>query len=221
MLAGLERKQALRDFEPPSAYEITSMLDCDTVATVEGMRQLVIDELSKLQSDIDGGEFNTADRFYAGGKRLDEAACTRIIAERLHLLFQHKNITVTPEHHLKHDKRCDFTIAKVLSGQRRLLVTEVKGQWHPRLYEAASNQLNDLYAIHTDAERQGVYLVLWYGKGEKVAGKIRHEIRDAKELKTKIESALPTEIRGLIDVFVLDFSSTPNKPANLTQKNLQ
>lgn len=206
MLAGLERKKALRDFKPPSPSETIAMLDRGVVVTVEGLRQLVLRELARLQGAIDGGEFNTAERFYSGNKRLDEEACTRIIAERLSLIFEAQNTTVTPEHHLKHDKRCDFTTAKVLDGQRRMLVTEVKGQWHPKLYEAASHQLSDLYAIHPDAEQQGIYLVLWFGKDEKVAGKARHQIYDANTLKAEIEGVMPSDLTGLIDVFVLDVS---------------
>lgn len=211
ILAVQERKRALRDFQPPSVSDIVSMLDYDAVVTVEGLRQLVLQELGRLQSAIDGGEFNTGDLFLPHGERLDEEPCTRIIAERLHLTLRHQNITITPEHHLKHDKRCDITSAKILAGKRCLLVTEVKGQWHPNLYEAASNQLNDLYAIHPDAEQQGIYLVLWYGAWEKVAGKTSHQIHNAKELKSKIEEVLPVELRGLIDVFVLDLSNKRQK----------
>ena len=182
------------------------MLDRGEVVTVEGLRQLVLLELSKLQNAIDGGEFNTAERFYAGDKRLDEEPCTRIIAERLNLILVPQNITVTPEHHLKHDKRCDFTTAKVLDGKRRMIVTEVKGQWHPKLYEAASDQLNNLYAIHPDAEQQGIYLVIWFGENERVAAVKKHGLSSSKALKEKLEHDLPDELRGLIDVFVLDVS---------------
>ena len=206
MLAGLERKKALIDFRPPSPGEIVAMLDRGKVVTVEGLRQLVLLELSKLQKAINGGEFNTAERFYAGDKRLDEEPCTRIIAERLNLILEPQNITVTPEHHLKHDKRCDFKTAKVLDGKRRMIVTEVKGQWHPKLYEAASDQLNNLYAIHPDAEQQGIYLVIWFGGDEKVAGVKKSGISSAKALKDKLDHDLPDGLRGLIDVFVLDVS---------------
>jgi hypothetical protein len=85
-------------------------------------------------------------------------------------------------------------------------VTEVKGQWHPKLYEAASNQLDNLYAIHPDAEQQGIYLVLWFGPSVKVAGKKRHRIFNASDLKKEIERVLPHDLKGLIDVFVLDVS---------------
>jgi hypothetical protein len=200
------RKKALAEFAPPTPQDIVDMLDHEAVVTVDGLRKLVLHELSKLQSAIDGGEFDTAKLFYAGDERLDEEPCTKIIAERLSLILGPQNITVTPEHHLKHDKRCDFTTAKVLSGKRRLLVTEVKGQWHPKLYKAASEQLNDLYAIHPDAENQGIYLVIWFGESQLVAGKKKHGLSSAAELKHDLEDKIPRELRGLIDVFVLDVS---------------
>ena len=203
---GQTRKKALADFAPPTPQEIVEMLDHDTVVTVDGLRKLVLHELSILQGAIDGGEFDTAKLFYAGDKRLDEEPCTKIIAERLSLILGPQDITITPEHHLQHDKRCDFTTAKVLSGKRRLLVTEVKGQWHPKLYEAASEQLNNLYAIHPDAEKQGIYLVIWFGKDEKVARKKKHGLSSAAELKRDLEDKIPLELLGLIDVFVLDVS---------------
>ena len=58
------RKKALGDFEPPSPQQIVALLDHNAVVTVEGLRHLVIQELEDFQREIDGGEFNSADRFY-------------------------------------------------------------------------------------------------------------------------------------------------------------
>jgi len=96
------------------------------------------------------------------------------------------------------------TILKTRS--RRLLVVEVKGQWHRELYIAASKQLYDRYAKHPDAEQQGIYLVLWFGSDEKVAGKKNTKLETANDLKLSIENKMPVELRGVIDVFVLDLS---------------
>lgn len=182
------------------------MLDRGEVVTIEDLRQLVLCELSRLQRAIEGGEFNAVDRFYAGYKRLDEEPFTRIIAERLSLILETQNITVTPEHHLKHDKPCNFTTAKVIDGKRRLLVAEVKGQWHPKIYEATSDQLNNLYVIHPDAEQQGIYLVIWFGADDKVAGVKKHALSSAKALKIKLDDGLPNDLSGMIGVLVLDVS---------------
>ena len=200
------RKRALRDFEPPTPQEIVNLLDCDTVATVEGLRQLVLQELQDFQRDIDGGEFNSADRFYEKGDRLGEVRSTEIIAERLNLRLEPKGISVTPEHQLKGANRSDFTVTKMIGGTRRLLVTEVKGQWHNELYTAASAQLYERYSIHPDAEQQGIFLTIWFGTDEKVAGRKKHNIGSAQELRIRIEANLSQALRGLIDVFVLDVS---------------
>ncbi len=204
--AGQIRKKALRDFEPPTPLEIVNQLDHDAVVTVEGLRQLVIQELQGFQKAIGGGEYNCADRFYEKGERLGEVRSTEIITERLNLRLEPQGITVTPEHQLKNTNRADFTVTKMIKGKRRLLVTEVKGQWHKELYIAASAQLHERYAIHPDAEQQGIYLVIWFGNDEKVAGCIKHDIGSAQELKSRIESTLLPELIRLIDVFVLDVS---------------
>lgn len=200
------RKKALRDFEPPSPQEIVNRLDRDEVVTVEGLRQLVIQELQDFQKAIAGGEYNSADRFYEKGERLGEVRSTEIIAERLNLRLEPQGISVTPEHQLKNANRSDFTVTKMIGGKRRLLVTEVKGQWHKELYTAASAQLYERYSIHPDAEQQGIFLAIWFGTNEEVSGRKCHGIGSAQELKTSIEATLPPELTGLIDVFVLDVS---------------
>lgn len=205
------RKKALRDFEPPTPQEIVNRLDRDEVVTVEGLRQLVIQELQDFQKTIDGGEFNSADLFYEKGERRGEVRSTEIIADRLNLRLTPQGISITPEHQLKGAKRSDFTATKMIGGKRRLLVTEVKGQWHDELYTAASTQLHERYAIHPDAEQQGIFLVIWFGKDEKVAVRKGHSIGSAQELKSSIEASLPQELIGLIDVFVLDVSKPSKK----------
>jgi hypothetical protein len=102
--------------------------------------------------------------------------------------------------------RSDFTVTKMIGGTKRLLVTEVKGQWHKELYTAASNQLSERYSIHPAAEQQGIFLAIWFGVDEMVAGCKTHGIESAQELRIKIEEELPQSLRGLIDVFVLDVS---------------
>ncbi len=200
------RKKALRDFKPPTPQEIVHLLDHDDVVTVEGLRQLLLQELVDFQKSIDGGEFNSADRFYEKKQRIGEVRAAEIIAERLNLRLELQGVSITIEHQLKDQNRCDITANKMISGKRRLLVIEAKGQWHEELYTAASSQLHDRYSIHPDAEQQGIYLVLWFGADEKVANRKNHTINSALQLKISIEEKLPPELKRLIDVFVLDVS---------------
>lgn len=205
------RKIALRDFEPPSPHQIVDLLDNNAIVTVEGLRQLVLQELMNYQRDIDGGEFNTANRFYTKDNNgqnvhLNEVSSVEIIAERLNLVLHPQNISIESEDQTKNQNRIDITAAKMIDGRRRLLVIEAKGQWHSELYTAATTQLHERYTIHPDAENQGIYLVIWFGSNEIVAGSKRHGITSAQELKKTIEESLPQELHGVIDVFVLDVS---------------
>lgn len=197
---------ARRYFEPPMPQEVVDRLDRDMVVNVEGLRQLVLQELQDFQQAINGGEFNSADRFYDNNKHLNEVRATEIIAERLSLILKPQGIVITPEHQLKSANRSDFTATKLIGGTRRLLVTEVKGQWHRELYTAAAAQLYARYSIHPDAEHQGIYLVIWFGRDVDVAGIKNRNINTAQELKSSIEKKMPPELAGLIDVFVLDVS---------------
>ncbi len=60
----LAQEKALRYFEPPTPDEIVQHLDCDSVFTVEGLRQLVLQELYDFQS------------FYEKNERLNEVKYT-------------------------------------------------------------------------------------------------------------------------------------------------
>ncbi|MBT3142008.1 hypothetical protein KL867_13150 [Ruegeria litorea] len=94
-----------------------------------------------------------------------------------------------------------------------MLAIEGKGQWHRDLFGAAATQLADRYAMHPDADEQGIYFVLWYGSEEVVAGSSRHEYRSAADLQAAIEAQLPDDLRGRIDVYVLDVSPANDIPA--------
>ena len=144
--------------------------------------------------------------FWPQGKRVDENTARNRIVERLQLRMTALNTSVVIEHHMAGSNRCDFTATKIIDGRSHLLVCEVKGQWHPKLFTAAANQLNDLYAVHPDAASQGIYLVLWFGADVKVAGKTNHGYTTPEELCSAISTTMPPELHGLIDVHVLDLS---------------
>ena len=89
-----------------------------------------------------------------------------------------------------------------------MLVIEGKGQWHRDLFTAARLQLSERYAMHPDADEQGIFLVIWYGPDEEVAGRKQHGYGSAAGLCAAIRDQLPEELRGRVDVFVLDVART-------------
>ena len=206
MKASRLRKTALAGYALPSPQAVSRMLGAASVATVEDMRALILEELEALQRWLRDTETDPLAVFWPGGVRVDENTARNRIVDRLIPRLQALDASVVIEHHMAQGNRCDFTSAKVLDGRRQLLVCEVKGQWHSELYMAAAEQLDTRYASHPDAARQGIYLVLWFGPDEKVADRKGHKINSAQELKASIVQKMPSVLHGFIDVFVLDLS---------------
>lgn len=211
----LIRNLALVNFKAPSSEEVVNFLDNDGVITVESLRALILEELRIFQADLNGSETTSKDIFYNRQyitarkiefKRLGEVDATLRVADRLRLRLEPKGITITPEHQLQNANRCDITFSKIIDNQRKLLVLESKGQWHSELHTAASAQLSQRYSIHPHAEQQGIYFVLWFGPDEKVANITNHGVSSAQELKVILENELPSDLKGRIDIFVLDVS---------------
>jgi hypothetical protein len=200
------RKLALAGFRAPRPAEISRLLDQSKIASVEDMRALLIELLDDIQARIRGAATDPVDVFYSGGKRVDENTARNRIVEMLEARLNALNLGVVVEHQMADAKRCDFTASTSIGGSQTILVVELKGQWNRELYTAAAIQLSDRYTIYPGAAGQGVYLVLWFGGNEKVAGKKESSITSASELRQAIIASMPDDLAGRIDVFVLDVS---------------
>ncbi|WP_312794530.1 hypothetical protein [Tianweitania sp.] len=200
------RKKALLAFEPPSAVAVNELLNHNRIASVEDLRAVLVQDFSDYQTWLRYAETNPLSVFHPRGKRLDENGCRDRIVDHLNAQMRARNLLVVIEQYFVDSNRCDITAAAMIDGSRRLLVVEVKGQWHRELFTAASAQLHERYSSHPDAAQQGIYLVLWFGPGESLAGRQTHEVKSPAELKNMIEQRIPPHIRGLIDVVVLDLS---------------
>jgi hypothetical protein len=200
------KKLALADFTAPTAQEVASMFDATGVASVEDLRAFAVEEVEWLQTWLRTAETKPLATYYPGGKHVDENTARNRVVDSLKHRMAAMNMPVVIEHHMAEGNRCDFTVSAMIEGHRRLLVVEAKGQWHPEVFSAASAQLNARYANHQDAEQQGIYLVFWFGPETKVADRVRHGIATAAELRKRIVDNMPPELRGRIDVVVLDLS---------------
>lgn len=204
--AETSKKLALSSFSAPTPREVVSMLSASGIASVEDLRAFVVDELGWLQDELRAAETDPLATYYEGCKHVDENTARNRVVDSLRLRMTAMNMPVTIEHHMANSNRCDFTVSAMVDGRRRLLVVEAKGQWHPQVYTAAAAQLNERYASHQDAEKQGIYLVFWFGAQTKVAAKTQHTITTADQLRERIISAMPPELHGRVDVVVLDLA---------------
>ena len=199
------RQQKIQNIAVPTMKETVDLLENHQVISIESMRALILEELAAYQADLNGSEFTSKYSFYNGDKHVDENRATQIVGDRLRLRLKCYGIDCHLEHLMSDNKRCDFTCSKRIQDRQRLLVVEAKGQWHKELYSAIENQLVRQYTIHPNAEKQGIFLVYWFGMQEKLAGS-KNTMSSASELQRDIKSRMPVELQGLIDVFVLDVS---------------
>lgn len=215
--AEAKRKMALQDFRAPTPGQISKLLDANDIASVEDLRSVMVEQLEALQQWLDGSETNPRDAFYSGGVRVDENTARNRIVDQLQGQMKALGLSVVIERHMSGGNRCDITASTIIEGAGKLLVTEVKGQWNNELYTAAAEQLDERYAIHPDAASQGVYLALWYGNGEKVAGVLDPTVTSAADLKARILDQMTDELKRRVDVVVLDLAR-PALPAKAAKK---
>jgi len=200
------RKMALGNFYPPSPSDISALFRDQDIASVEDLRAFAIETLSNLAQQIRQSETDTLETFYSADKHVDENRARNRIVDLLNSQMKALNLSIEIERHMKDSNRCDITVTSMINGQRRLLMIEVKGQWHRELFTAASAQLDQRYASHPEAEKQGIYLVLWFGKDIEIAGKKNSTIKSPNQLQTEIINSMPQELRGKIDVLVMDLN---------------
>ncbi|WP_441236991.1 NACHT domain-containing protein [Bradyrhizobium sp. 930_D9_N1_4] len=212
------RKQALSGFRPPAPEAVAKLLDNNKIASVEDMRALLVELLDELQHRLKGAATNPVNVFYAGDRRVNENTARDRVVEMLDARLRALNLGVVVEHQMVDSTRCDITASTVIDGIPVVLVTEVKGQWNPQLFTAASVQLARRYTIYPGAADQGVYLILWFGDDVTVAGRKMPSLNTPALLRSETIGKMPAELKGRIDVYVLDVSRT--KAANSKRKKV-
>lgn len=204
--ASSARARTLEDYLPPSPTDVVRMLNVAGPVTVEHLRAILLERLGALQREIRGGDLDIRALFYNGEVKVGENVATERTVALLRPRLQSLGLSDALEHQMARENRCDITVATVIAGRRRLLTIEAKGQWNRALFTAAKAQLYEKYSIHPDAAEQGIYLVYWFGGAETVAGRRDDAITTPEEMTVQIIDAIPEDLRGRLDVFVLDLS---------------
>ncbi|WP_284539056.1 hypothetical protein [Pleomorphomonas sp. T1.2MG-36] len=200
------RRHALQHFRAPSPSEISALLEKQGIASVEDMRAAAVEMLQDVEAQIRTSETDTIRTFYPAGTRVDENTARSLIVDQLRAHLRASNMADAIEFHMAGGNRCDIAALAMIERKRRLLTIEVKGQWHSALFTAAAEQLSTRYSSNRDAEQQGIYLVLWFGPDELVAGRKNTIFRTPRELKQAIVEQMPLELRRRIDVVVIDLT---------------
>jgi hypothetical protein len=165
---------------------------------------VVLEELEIVQRKVRGSDVDWYKDFFAptGAPRVEDDCRDTILKMVRPLPF---GIEALPEGHLADEKRSDIIC---LIGNLMMPI-EVKGQWHPKLWTAADQQLDRLYINDYRADR-GIYLVLWFGTDARKPVTNPPDgastPKTADELREALRAGSATTRKGRTEVVVLDLT---------------
>ncbi len=142
------------------------------------------------------------------GQPRNEDRCTDLLIEDIMRLLPPYGIGRTPQADMPNSKRADilFTIGTAA------LPVECKGQWNPKLWSAAGDQLDDFYLRDWRSQDRGIYLVFWFGPNvapsSRLQGPPAGHLRPTtpEQLGDQLIESLSAERRGRIAVEVIDLT---------------
>lgn len=153
-------KRADQDHSTASIAEIAAILNDGPPRSPTDLQSVIIEELDRVQALVRSDDVDSWTGFYANVSELQpkhEEKCSDYL---INLLRQNcYGLSFDPEPHLAADREGDIGC----SLARLWIPIEAKGQWHPKLWVAADEQLTSQQASDHRAAGRGVYLVYWFG----------------------------------------------------------
>ena len=197
--------RARRDSEytAPTLGQLRAVMGDELPETIDDMRAFFADRIADLQGRIRGSNTHMWEARWVDGKPRNETFCRDRLIEHISRELP-ESIRFEPEMHMPGHTRVDIAAIRNRIG----LPVEIKGQWHPEVWNAASDQLDAKYARDWHAQGRGVYIVLWFGdcpnKQLPRHPKGLGPPETPRRLKKLLIDRLPEARRPWIDVFIID-----------------
>lgn len=195
------RDRKSRDLE---ASDVCRILQNKPPTNQEDLLSTTLSQIDEIASDIQNSNADLYRQFWNEGKvirRKCENSCRDALLAMMRPRFMPLGIDCQPEFDYVRDKRADIHVS--IPGGVSIPI-EVKGQWHPELWESMEAQLARQYA---GSSGRGIYVVLWFSNKTKTVYKDgKGRPRSAKDLEERLVCHLPEKYRKGIFVRVLDLS---------------
>lgn len=202
-----QRKLSLEThYRPMSLTALKSVLSGAPPSTAADVLSILVYEFEDLQKRIRGDSVNSVNGFYNdNGIPKQENDCRDEMLKLLNLPY---GITHSPEVAMPQGNRADagFTFGEIS------IPLEAKGQWHSKVWSAASSQLDRLYAKDFRAGAKGIYVVFWFGKNTPKGRKIKNppevigKPSSPSEMRRILIDRIPIHRRSDLEVVVLDLT---------------
>ena len=202
-LAQQRKTRCDSEYVAPSVGELRSVMHGGVPESIDGMRAYLHERLEFLLERMQGSNTNMWQVYWDDKRPQHENFCRDRLVDHLSGSMS-PAIQIEPEARMPDEKRSDFVLSH---GEVRLPI-EIKGQWHDKVWDAASEQLDAYYAREWRAKGRGVYLVLWFGnvRCKQLPGHPDGLARPAtpQALRQLLIDRIPEDRRSQIDVFVMD-----------------
>ncbi|TWA68742.1 hypothetical protein FBZ85_1305 [Azospirillum brasilense] len=209
MAAELRQKRAEEAFEPLPPVRLKELLTEGPPSNADDLKSLVLEELTLAQAKLIGDDLDQVRDFWGDdGVPYDENRCRDRLAVMIEPELTRYGVQRVTEADMPKSKRADLAFAR---GALQLPM-EVKGQWHRKVWDAATGQLDTRYLIDWRSGERGIYCVLWFGdlpakdgRRLKAPPNGLNAPTTAEEMKAMLIDRIPEARRRFIDVVVLDF----------------
>ena len=208
------QRRVRRDHEylPASFAQLHTIVENGLPQSIDDMRAYFAERINDIGQRMRGSNTDMWQAYWAGAKPQGENICRNRLIEHISGQLP-QAIRFEPEMHMPGQKRADIAAIRDKIG----LPVEIKGQWHPEVWTAPTEQLAARYLRDWHAEGRGAYIVLWFGD---VTGKNLPPHPDGlprpttpDSLRTMLVDRLPESLRDVIDIYVVDVSPLPGKSA--------
>jgi hypothetical protein len=215
-------------FTYPDVAKVVNTLANAEPANPTDLKALILDALNEIAEELRHGNTDGWKSFWNLDKQkqykptdehVDENTARDRLLELLRPKLNHFDITAEPEVRYAEEKRADIAVyCKGMKLPIEIKRDDYKGDSKdtPKrtIWNAAKEQLQKQYTRDPASEGNGIYLVFWFGgKGMTNPPKEIEKPKPttAKELKEALLLTVPEQVKGLIDVCVIDVSVPPDK----------
>ncbi len=199
-----QREKEFRFLDPAEVAQVLANQEPANAADLAALTREVLDDIGReLRQDNDDGFrmfWNVGDKKPTSPR--EENLCRDALLSRLRARLCALGIDVQPEGDYVGDKRADLRLSYRAQFE---LPIEIKRDSNSSLWRGLREQLIEQYAIASRANGFGIYLVLWFGRGN-VAPAIDggKKPRSPEELRARLEAQLDPLEQQRVFVRVLD-----------------
>jgi hypothetical protein len=214
----ISRREAL--YKHPDASQVIETLNNRKPANVADLSVLALACLRQLAEGMHTSNTDCYKQFWnldgkSPKKPRYEEVCRNYLADRLKPMLAKYGVNIEPEAIQAEVKRVDIKLSFIRDDRAFYFPIEIKSDYNVDLWKNLREQLIRFYTISPETEGRGLYLVLWFNfKKLPTHPQGLPPPKSAAELAEMLKATLTPAERKLIDVFVLDVSTTtPSKPS--------